>query len=302
MLEVPRHNVDERLLTVASDGIKDRTLDRWYEWRYGGPSLRSVAGLRDALLDNVGAGVQDDGTPTGPWHSVLETAAECAWGILCVGCHPDGDQEIRLPLIGSDISTDDEEVEFGDLAVSRPTTTETWVDAFALCLVSGLIRDWRRVIGPLLDDFADEIRDGVPYSAMESRSEPAGLAEMDALRRYLAPTTGDGPAGWPREPLREPTADERRAAAGQLDAAGPLSPDRQLLRVLLDDDQDAFEQALAARLVQHRESVGPDPAPRSLLPVGALALAALAVQVHGWDLAVRSGYLPPRFLGTPRAS
>ncbi|WP_349017156.1 Imm49 family immunity protein [Streptomyces luteolus] len=73
------------------------------------------------------------------------------------------------------------------------------------------------------------------------------------------------------------------------------------LRVLLDDDQQAFEQALMARLVRHRESVGSDPAPRSLLPLGVLATAALAVQVHGWELGVRSGYLPYGLLRSSRA-
>lgn len=56
-----------------------------------------------------------------------------------------------------------------------------------------------------------------------------------------------------------------------------------------------------ARLIEHRESVGSDPAPRTLLPLGALALAALAVQVHGWVLDVRSGYLPHGMLGSPEA-
>ncbi|MDQ8705185.1 immunity 49 family protein [Streptomyces sp. LHD-70] len=300
--DVSRHEVDERLMARALDGIKDRTLNHWYGLRYGSPSLRNVAVLRDELLDHVAASVQDDGSLAGPWRRVLETAAECALGILSVGCYPDGDQEIRLPLLGEEISTDDDEVEFGDLMVSQAPTTATWVEAFSLCLVSGLILEWRRVIGPLLqDEYAGEIRSGVPYSELESRSEPAGLAEMDALSLYLAPATGHRPSDWPRVPLREPTAEERVAAAGQLDASGPLSPDQQLLRVLLDDDQQAFEQALAARLVRHRESVGSDPAPRSLLPLGALAPAALAVQVHGWELGVSSGYLPYDLLRSSQA-
>ncbi|WP_435883943.1 Imm49 family immunity protein [Streptomyces rubiginosohelvolus] len=56
---------------------------------------------------------------------------------------------------------------------------------------------------------------------------------------------------------------------------------------------DAYRESLDA----YRESVGPAPAPRSLLPLDTLALAALAVQVHGWELGVRSGYLPAELLG-----
>ncbi|MFI5479693.1 Imm49 family immunity protein [Streptomyces rubiginosohelvolus] len=56
---------------------------------------------------------------------------------------------------------------------------------------------------------------------------------------------------------------------------------------------------MADRLDAYRVSVGPAPAPRSLLPLDTLALAALAVQVHGWELGVRSGYLPAELLGSP---
>ncbi|MFC8339045.1 Imm49 family immunity protein [Streptomyces rubiginosohelvolus] len=60
---------------------------------------------------------------------------------------------------------------------------------------------------------------------------------------------------------------------------------------------DAYRESLDA----YRESVGPAPAPRSPLPLDTLALAALAVQVHGWELGVRSGYLPAELLGSPDA-
>ncbi|WP_281377142.1 Imm49 family immunity protein [Streptomyces harbinensis] len=73
------------------------------------------------------------------------------------------------------------------------------------------------------------------------------------------------------------------------------------MRVLLDDDQPAFEDALAARLAAYPDELGDDPAPRTLLPMTALALAGLAVQVHGWELTVRSPYLPPALLGSTDA-
>ncbi|MET8228341.1 Imm49 family immunity protein [Streptomyces sp. NPDC005301] len=63
-----------------------------------------------------------------------------------------------------------------------------------------------------------------------------------------------------------------------------LTPEEQLLRVLLNDDQAAFEQALRERLATRRDSVGTDPAARTLLPTGTIALAALAQLAHGWQL------------------
>ncbi|MEU8098741.1 hypothetical protein [Streptomyces rubiginosohelvolus] len=58
---------------------------------------------------------------------------------------------------------------------------------------------------------------------------------------------------------------------------------------------------MADRLDAYRVSGGPAPAPRSLLPLDTLALAALAVQVHGGGLGVRSRYLPAELLGSPDA-
>ncbi|MFF7888289.1 immunity 49 family protein [Streptomyces sp. NPDC020794] len=186
-------------------------------------------------------------------------------------------------------------------ALRRPVPGE-WCDTFAVCLVSGLVWEWQRVIGLLLrSDYAPAIRDGVPYSKLNSTSDRADLAAMDALCGYLTQARGHLPWDWPTVTLCKPDADERAEAARKLDAAGTPAPDQRLLRVLLDDDRHAFEQALVARLIEHRESVGSDPAPSTLLPFSALALAALAVQVHGRDLGVRSGYLPHGMLGSPDA-
>ncbi|MEU1039754.1 Imm49 family immunity protein [Streptomyces sp. NPDC005551] len=85
---------------------------------------------------------------------------------------------------------------------------------------------------------------------------------------------------------RKPDPAEPTRAAGQLDTAGTLTLDQHLLRVLLNDDQAAFEQALQERLAIHRDSVGTDPAARTLLPTGTIALAALAQLAHGWQLRV----------------
>ncbi|MGW6731486.1 Imm49 family immunity protein [Streptomyces sp. NPDC055013] len=151
-----------------------------------------------------------------------------------------------------------------------------------------------RVIGPLLhEDFAPAIRDGIPYSERESVSAPSDLAEMDALCACLVVVRGPVPGALPgRVPLDKPDAEARARAAGQLAGSGTLTPDQRLLRVLLDDDQVNFERALEERLVAHHENTGSDPAPRSLLPVGAIAPAALASLAHGRQLGVRSGYPP----------
>ncbi|MEV6963088.1 immunity 49 family protein [Streptomyces sp. NPDC051207] len=295
MQDVRCHEVSAQHMTRALDDISRRTRQRWHWMRYDDPSPKKLQEMRDELLDYVAACTVADPGLDGSSRAALRTAAECSLGVLSVGCFPNGDQEILFPLIDEQLSS--EHIAFEDVVEQAPTA-QTWLDVFALCLVSGLVWDWQRVIGLLLrNDYAPAIRDGVPYSKLTATSDPADLAAMDALCLYLTEASGHLPRDWPSVPLHKPDTDERAEAARQLDLNRPLAADHRLLRILLDDDQHAFEQALVARLIEHRASVGPDPAPRTLLPTGALALAALAVQVHGWELSVQSGYLPHGMVG-----
>ncbi|MEV7614972.1 immunity 49 family protein [Streptomyces sp. NPDC089799] len=299
MHEVKGHEVDGQRMADALAGITMRASDRWYDVRYGGAYPEGIHLMRDELLDHVAARAATEPGLDGTARAALVTAAECSLGLLGVGCFPDGDQELFFPVVDETITTMD--MSFGDLVRDAPTAA-TWLDAFRLCLVSGLVWEWMRVIGLLLrEDYAPAVRDGVPYSRFDSVSDPADLAAMDALCGYLTPASGHLPGSWPTVTLRKPDSGERAESARKLDAAGPLTPDHRLLRVLLDDDRAAFEDALAARLAEHREALGAEPAPRTLLPLGALAAAALAVQVHGWEPAVRSDYLPAALLGSPDA-
>lgn len=300
--DVPRHQVDEQLIDRALDDVYGRvraTSNEIYEKRR--LTLPLLEGMRDDLLDHVAARtVKDTENGLPPLPSVLRTAAECGFGALNLGVYPNGDFEIPMPFVFQEVGSEDGL--FVD--VERAATARTWLDAFALCVTSGLVWDWRRVIGLLLrNDFAPDIRQGVPYSRRESVSEPAESAEMDALCHYLTPASGHRPADRPRVPLRRPDPEERAEAVRALDGAGASSPDQRLLRVLLQDDREAFEAALADRLDRYREGeeeAGAGRAPRSLLPLNAIALAALAVQVHGWTrLRVRSDYLPEFMLNAP---
>ncbi|WP_037662082.1 immunity 49 family protein [Streptomyces griseofuscus] len=306
------HQVGEQRLAQALDDIDGRAYKRWHSLRYGSISPALIRAMADELLDHVAARTVTEPGLDAAAGTVAVTAAECAHGVLSIMCFPDGDQEIRLPLVGERISTDPDDDEFGDGpitfrdVVQESPTARTWLDMFEMCVVSGHGWDWERVTGLLLrGDYAPAIRDGVPCNRYTSVSDPADLAAMDALCLYLTEAAGHLPRDWPMVPLRKPDAGERAEAARRLDEIGDaLSADQRLLRVLLDDNQHAFEDALVARLVAYRESVDAeagDPAPRSILPLGSLTLACLAVQVHGWELGVRSGYLPYGLLGSPAA-
>ncbi|MEU3501987.1 Imm49 family immunity protein [Streptomyces hundungensis] len=65
------------------------------------------------------------------------------------------------------------------------------------------------------------------------------------------------------------------------------------LRALAAGDEDGFHRRLARQLEQYRSRAEAGHAtPRSLLPLDALALMAMAHRWRGWDTKVESGYLP----------
>ncbi|MFF8387853.1 Imm49 family immunity protein [Streptomyces kanasensis] len=302
--DVARHDVaEEQIDDTLQRGVR-RAIDHWSAMRHDGRPLRQ--GLREMggdLLDLAGARtLEDPALDTARSREVLLTAAECALGELSLGCFPDGDFDVPLPLVDETLTSAEMHYEETWEPASPATTAQTWVRAFALCVISGLVWERSRVIGPLLrEDYAPAIRDGVPYSKRESVSTPADLAEMDALCEYLTIVQGRYPGALPGPvPLAKPDIEARARAAERLDAAGALDEDQRLLRVLLDDDQPAFEQALAERLSEHRAGVGAGPAPRTLLPVGTAAVAALACLAHGWQLGIRSAYLPDSLLRPPQ--
>ncbi|MFF1271894.1 immunity 49 family protein [Streptomyces marokkonensis] len=297
IMHVARHEIGGRSAEQALTDIERRTFGHWHTLQYDCYSDARLQAMRDDLLDHVAArSVADPHLGAAP-SVVLDTAAECALGRLDLGCFPGGDQEIRFPLIGESISSEDTDFE---AVVEHAATAGDWLDAFALCLISGLMWEQGRVIGLMLrSDHASAIRDGLPHSKLRSVSDPGELAEMETLACYLTRASGHLPRDWPAVPLCMPEVDERLDGALLLGRLGALTPDQRLLRVLLEDNQPAFERALADRLVRHRESTPADAPPRSLLPHRTIALAALAVQVHGWDLRVRSGYLPEVLLRAP---
>lgn len=302
--DVARHDVaEEQIDDTLQRGIR-RAIDHWSAMRHDGRPLRQ--GLREMggdLLDLAAARtLEDPALDTPRSREVLLTAAECALGELDLGCFPDGDWNIPLPLLDKTLTSEEMHNEETWEPASPATTAQTWVKAFNLCLISGLVWERSRVIGPLLhEDYAPAIRDGVPYSMRESVSTRADLAEMDALCAYLTIVHGRYPGAFPGPvPVAKPDTEARIRAAERLDEAGALDADQQLLRVLLGDDQPLFEQALAERLLEHRAGVGPGPAPRTLLPVGAAAVAALASLAHGWQLGIRSAYLPDSLLRAPQ--
>ena len=222
--DMTRHHVDGQRVERALLDIEGRVFGSGTTSRYGGglPLRQGLAGLQDELLDHVGAAGLTDPDLAGPEaRAALLTAAECALASLGLGCFPDGDWDVPLSLADRTLSSADLCFDEAWVPEGLNTTAATWVRAFTLCVVSGLIRDRSLMIGPLLsDDYAPAIREGVPYSRRTSTSTPGDLAQMDALCDYLClEKTSRSPWIAPGAvPLHKPGPDKRARAAERLDA------------------------------------------------------------------------------------
>ncbi|MFJ6020607.1 immunity 49 family protein [Nocardiopsis alba] len=306
MQRIERHGVDEERIAQALNDVQGRAHSYFIGLSIGRSKLREMQAMGRDLYGHVAARSIEDPTLASDHafiRKVLATAAEASYGVLDLSLFPYGDLDLPFPLVDDELSnvvfySPEEQTTFGhgDKVDLKPGP-ELWVEAFAMRLVSGLIRDRHRGLGSLLrSGYVSYVHDEERYF----RFDPASLAQMDALCIYLLEE-----AAWPLGPdeaaLCKPGPEERGQAAQRLDSVEELKPEQRLLRVLLEDDRPAFERALVEHLTRHRELMEADEnaTPASLLPIGVIALAALAVQTHGWELNITSDYLPQVLLHAP---
>ncbi|MER5728131.1 Imm49 family immunity protein [Streptomyces sp. NPDC002138] len=167
----------------------------------------------------------------------------------------------------------------------REVPAHDWLDTFFLAFVAGdTDRD-----GLLFVDAA------VSRKGLEDRADVALVHALLAfVYGHIEAAEADGAPG--------PVSDERRSAVidGLVRELGP-GTDRPhhraalaTLRALAAGDRAAFTEALAGQLTEYREREAgmAAPRPRTLLPLDALALAAMAQRWNGWQLGVDSAYLP----------
>ncbi|MFE4722861.1 hypothetical protein ACFRLW_42115 [Streptomyces sp. NPDC056728] len=104
--DVARHDVSEPRIEQALENIWRRARSRWHTMQYDCYSDEELQGMRDEVLDHIAARTVADPEPgTAPSRIILRTAAECALGLLSLGCYPNGDQEISFTLIDEKLSS-----------------------------------------------------------------------------------------------------------------------------------------------------------------------------------------------------
>ncbi|MGV9311498.1 Imm49 family immunity protein [Streptomyces sp. NPDC003691] len=243
-----------------------RPADRW---RLIAESLLGYAAARS--VDHPGLTDQDA-------RAAFESAAAAAVGSVLLAAGRGG--PVRIGYTGTTVV-------HPDPGTGRPTAVRPgiWLTAFLLSYVAGTSDEHGRL-------FVDT---AAPLAGHEARPD---VALVHALLIHVHGHVEGRP-----ESQAGPLPDEERAALiGVL--CDRLDPDPALgrqyraalvtLRALAADDEEAFVRALAAQLTEHRavEASYARPALAGLLPLEAIALAAMAVRWNGWALRFESAYLP----------
>lgn len=283
-MRIERHEIDEKALNSALDGFAERIagdVDRMqhdeFQPEYGWELIS------DAFLDYLGArSVASPDLAGKDARVACESAAEARVGALALGIGLAGPPHVFIDYTGTGVVYDE------DPGIGKaPKAAEgDWLDAFFVAFVAGA---WDQHAELFLDAAAARRGDeGRPALALvhgllafvggyvEGRNEDGGPMS-DAERSTAVDAIADEVADGSDDPLR-------RAAL-------------TTLRALAAGDHEAFTGALAAQLTAYREwyeqyAAISGPPPRSLLPLDAIALAAMARRWNGWAPGVDSPYLP----------
>jgi hypothetical protein len=272
--QISRHPVAGHRIAAAVDDFAERlaaAVDAEQEGGSDGAGWSIITGL---LLDYVGARSLTDPELTDPTTRLaLSSAAETATGAVAVPARPAGE---RLAVTVSYTGTG---VAYGPGPVERTSLSLVdWLDAWRLgsiCRASSFVvlQEARRLL--------PEAGTGQPVNLR------LRLAQSEAMYHDQLMRPEQGAAVLDR-------------ALAQPDEADPvLVAELTALRSLLARDRQAFDRDLVDLLHRHRAAASTDARPATLLPLGPLSLACLAVDDLGWGIAIESGYLP-RTLLNPR--
>ncbi|MFE0046651.1 immunity 49 family protein [Streptomyces albireticuli] len=280
---IARHSVGESGVTEAITDFASR-IGRQVGLMQHSPG-RDTFGwemIADEFLDYVGAlSLTDPGLRGKDAEAALRSAAAAALGVVTVGVYRWESVSVFIDYVNFGLtygSADDPEVSLDET---------DWLRALHLAVICDSYATEAVTFG--------ETAGSLPSGAGEPLWVRAAVGQAYGLLTYLR--------GYDLEDRYGAEPRTRAEAAGRIDVLlSELAADgnRNLGRVagltavhaLLTGDENAFGDALARLLTAHRAVVGASAAPRNLLPLDAIALAALAFRREGWPPAVESGYLP----------
>ncbi|MFI1060609.1 immunity 49 family protein [Streptomyces spororaveus] len=314
-MRIERHRVSEAALAAVREDFANRMISDVYS--------RSRAGRIDAydwwdvtlaFLDGLGAFsavTPDLDTPEAK--AILGDAAETAAGVVSFAAYPTAPFHIFLNYVNFGRDYDS-----GADGNPQAVTAARWIDAFCVAVLADKAERHgeafyfarltpQRAGGPGLPSV--ELINGLlayvngdlgvggqnfPPSAQEKLAAlDAALARVAERRAGARAGTGGGSgAGAGAGAGARPTAAGAAAGADVTGVADPATGALRALRALAARDREAFGAELTALLLPHSRLEDPRAAPRTLLPLLPLALAALGYRREGWQPPVESGYLP----------
>lgn len=241
--------------------------------------------LSEEFLDHLGAlSVDEPGLDTPQAKFVLDGAAQAAAGAVAYATYfPDHYFSVSLDYVNFGMSYD-----AGSEGSPASVGAFEWLDAFCLAVLT----DTTKRHGEAFD-----------HARRPAQEGQAGLPTTELINGFMAYVLGDtGGDAANRPPSEE---DKLAAIDGALtrirtigDELGrdlgqqPETTALLALRALAAGEREAFGAALTKLLLTCKEIAGSRVAPRHLLPLAPLALAALAYRREGWQAPVDTDYLP----------
>ncbi|MFI6575332.1 Imm49 family immunity protein [Nocardiopsis sp. NPDC050513] len=275
-MRIERHEVRAEALAKATDDFHDRIGGMVHGEQEAGRELHGWDMVADDLLAYAGARSADDPSIDADAVTALYSAAEARIGALKLDHAPASAAfPVFLTYTGTGVSYSGD----GEDGDPEPVGSWDWIRTVYLCLVAG----------------AHEQNSGALLSLASAFDEGEVLAR--GLAYYLFPE-----AGAERDQLLSYVDSAVRGIAD--DGEFP-HPDLLQLHCLLSGEEELFWELMTGRLQAHRERSSDD-FPASLLPVEAIAFAAMAVRTEGWEQPFETDYLPRRLVvgeegwGAPR--
>ncbi|WP_116248438.1 Imm49 family immunity protein [Nocardiopsis sp. FIRDI 009] len=277
-MRIERHEVRAEALAKATRGFTDEIGGAVHREQEAGRDLHGWDIIAGDLLDYAGArSAERPGIDTDAF-TALYSAAEARIGALTLDHAPaSASFSVHTTYTGTGVVYEGRG-EGGDTGPSTPPTRK-WIEALYLCLVAGI----------------HEQNAGALISLASTFDEGEVLAR--GLACYLFPEVGaerDQILGYVGS-----------AVTGMAQDGRVPHPDLMQLHTLLSGEEELFWKLMTARLQAHRDGASAE-RPASLLPVGALAFAAMAVRKEGWEQPLDTDYLPRRLVlgeerrGAPR--
>ncbi|MET7647541.1 Imm49 family immunity protein [Streptomyces sp. NPDC005426] len=274
-MRIERHRADEAAVAAAREDFSQRIGTMVRQMSKREVTHNDWFMLADGFLDHLGAlSVEEPGLDSRQAKFILDNAAMAAAGAVAYAAYfPDHSFNVFLDYVNFGMSYDARSE--GD-----PVSPSVggWLDAFCLTVLSGTVERHSEAFHHAR----------TPAEEVQNRSPSDDLA--DGLMAYAFGDTGDVAAS------RPPSEEDKLAA---LDAAlarvRAFGDERGLdvsqrgdtialhaLRALTSGDRKGFGAALTRLLLQRKEFAAISTAPRYLLPLLPLALAALAYSREGW--------------------